>query len=183
MDHFIDIRVLPDPEFQPETLMNALYAKLHRALVQTALGQIGVSFPQHKKTLGDTLRLHGSKAHLIDLMALSWLQGLRDYTQCSELTSVPDAVSHRHVKRIQAKSANNKRMRSINKGWLTLEQAFERIPEDQQKRLTLPYAQIKSLSTGQPMRIYIEHCPLLEKPKTGKFSSYGLSANATIPWF
>jgi CRISPR-associated endonuclease Csy4 len=32
VDHFLDIRVLPDPEFGEEMLMAALFAKLHRAL-------------------------------------------------------------------------------------------------------------------------------------------------------
>ncbi len=32
MDHYLEIRVLPDPEFSSEMLMAALFAKLHRAL-------------------------------------------------------------------------------------------------------------------------------------------------------
>lgn len=32
MDHYFDLRVLPDPEFNTEMLMAALFAKLHRAL-------------------------------------------------------------------------------------------------------------------------------------------------------
>jgi CRISPR-associated endonuclease Csy4 len=32
MDHYLEIRVLPDPEFSEEMLMAALVAKLHRAL-------------------------------------------------------------------------------------------------------------------------------------------------------
>ena len=31
MDHYLEIRVLPDPEFSEEMLMAALMAKLHRA--------------------------------------------------------------------------------------------------------------------------------------------------------
>ena len=33
MDHYLDIRLLPDPEFPAPLLMNALFTKLHRALV------------------------------------------------------------------------------------------------------------------------------------------------------
>ncbi|MDS0116062.1 type I-F CRISPR-associated endoribonuclease Cas6/Csy4, partial [Enterobacter hormaechei subsp. steigerwaltii] len=47
MDHYIEIRVLPDPEFSEEMLMPALMAKLHRALGQRGKGDIGVSFPAH----------------------------------------------------------------------------------------------------------------------------------------
>lgn len=45
MDYFLDIRVLPDPEFSEEMLMAALFAKLHRALGARGKGDIGVSFP------------------------------------------------------------------------------------------------------------------------------------------
>jgi CRISPR-associated endonuclease Csy4 len=31
--HYLDIQVQPDPEFPAAHLMNALFAKLHRALV------------------------------------------------------------------------------------------------------------------------------------------------------
>ena len=33
MNYYWEIRVLPDPEFKETVLMNALFAKLHRALV------------------------------------------------------------------------------------------------------------------------------------------------------
>lgn len=45
MDHYFDLRVLPDPEFNTEMLMAALFAKLHRALGARGKGDIGVSFP------------------------------------------------------------------------------------------------------------------------------------------
>ncbi len=59
MDHYIEIRVLPDPEFSEEMLMAALMAKLHRALGQRGKGDIGVSFPAHGIKPGAVLRLHG----------------------------------------------------------------------------------------------------------------------------
>ena len=72
MDHHIDIDVRPDPEFPAHQLMNALYAKLHRALVAENSTRIGVSFPCFSlKTphLGTRLRLHGDVAALSALMA------------------------------------------------------------------------------------------------------------------
>lgn len=44
MDHYLEIRVLPDPEFSSEMLMAALFAKLHRVLGARGQGDIGVSF-------------------------------------------------------------------------------------------------------------------------------------------
>lgn len=183
MDHYLDIRVLPDPEFGQVELLNALYAKLHRVLPSLTQGRVGVSFPNHKKTLGECLRLHGTLADLLNLIEANWLQGMRDYIRLGELTPVPAGASHRTVRRVQAKSANNKRRRSVAKGWLSEEEALTRIPDNQQKVMTLPYAEMHSLSTGSRMRLYIEHGSLVSEPVSGTFNAYGLSATTTIPWF
>lgn len=44
MDHYIDIRLRPDPDFAPAMLMGALYNKLHRALFDLQAEDLGVSF-------------------------------------------------------------------------------------------------------------------------------------------
>jgi CRISPR-associated endonuclease Csy4 len=183
MDTYIDIKLLPDPEFDEQPLMNALFSKLHRAIGASAPGKLGVSFPAHGKRLGNHLRIHGALADITKLIEQTWLQGMKDYCQISEVCNVPANVKYRAVKRVQAKSAHNKRERSIRKGWLTPEEALERIPESQQKKLTQPYIQMKSLSNGNPMRVYIEHGPILDNHIDGEFNAYGLSNQATIPWF
>ena len=38
MDTYLEIRLLPDPEFVPTMLMNALFSKLHRGLVEQGGG-------------------------------------------------------------------------------------------------------------------------------------------------
>lgn len=183
MDHYLDIRVLPDPEFGQVDLLNALYAKLHRVLPSLTQGRVGVSFPNHQRTLGGCLRLHGTLDDLQTLLAAPWLQGLRDYIQLGVPMRIPATVGYRTVRRVQAKSAHNKRRRSVAKGWLSEAEALARIPDSQQKVMRLPYAELRSLSTGSRMRLYIEHGPLLAQPAVGPFNAYGLSATATVPWF
>lgn len=184
MDHYLDIKVLPDPEFAANTLMNALFSKLHRALAHAAKGQIGVSFPLAEQTLGPLLRLHGSPAALLVLMEQNWLKGLRDYTSASEILPVPAGVKHRTVQRVQVKSsAERLRRRSVSKGWLTESEAAERIPLSHEKRSKLPYLQLKSNSTGQAFYLFIQQGALLEEAVSGIFSDYGLSATATTPYF
>lgn len=184
MDHYLEIRVLADPEFTTQQLLDALFSKLHRALAQTTLGNIGISFPDAAKTLGGTIRLHGLADALAALQGTFWLKGLRDYTQVSEIQPVPDNAAYRVVKRVQVKSsAKRLRRRSVAKGWLTQEQAENQIPLSKEKRSNLPYLQLKSASTGQMFKLFIEQGPIQPIPSTGEFSAYGLSATATIPWF
>jgi CRISPR-associated endonuclease Csy4 len=184
MDHYLEIRVLPDPEFTEPLLMAALFAKLHRALGARGLGDIGVSFPEYGKTPGAVLRLHGSHAALNELEAGRWRAGLSDYCRCSTIAPVP-AVSHwRVVSRVQVKSSPERLLRrSVRKGWLSEEQAEARLQTMETQQTTLPYLSLKSLSSGQSFRLFFRHGDLLSAPVVGRFSSYGLSAQATIPWF
>jgi CRISPR-associated endonuclease Csy4 len=184
MDHYLDIRVLDDPEFSAQQLLNALFAKLHRTLALISAGQIGVSFPAAAKTLGGTLRLHGAAAALSALQSTFWFKGLRDYTQVGEILPVPDNAKFRIVKRIQVKSSVERlRRRSVKKGWLTEEQAAVKISATTEKRTNLPFLEVKSTSTGQLFKLFISQGPILSAPSTGEFSAYGLSATGTIPWF
>ncbi len=184
MDYYLDIKLFPDPEFEEQVLLNALFSKFHRGMSQIVPGEVGISFPEVAKRLGSVLRLHGNASSLNQLMAENWLKGMRDYCQIGEVQPVPEVVQYRTVRRVQAKSAWNKRKRSIAKGWLTEEEAQTKIPDEQQKNLKhLPFLQIKSLSNGNTMRIYVHHGELQNEPVSGTFNSYGLSATATIPWF
>jgi len=184
MGHYIEICLLPDTEFSPSLLMNALFAKFHRALVEAGHGEIGVSFPHVQKTLGDTVRLHGSQGALQRLMAIAWLKGLTDYTHVTAITAVPDNCKHRVVKRVQAKSSVERMYRrSVKKGWLSAEEAEARINAGKEQQLKLPFVQLKSHSSGQAFRLFIQQGKLLDAPVKGGFSAYGLSDLATVPWF
>ncbi len=105
MDHYIDIRLRPDPEFPAQVLLNALYAKLHKALVALATNSIGVSFPAHtNRHLGDVLRLHGSSEDLTALQALPWLGAMGEMVQTSPIAPVPATAQYRMVSRVQVQS-------------------------------------------------------------------------------
>lgn len=183
MDHYVEIKVLPDPEFGEIDLLNALFSKLHRHLGKIVDGRVGVSFPRYGHVLGNCLRLHGKKEDLLKLMESDFLKGMRDYTSSTTVIPIPEIAGYRTVKRVQSKSAHNKRRRSIAKGWLSEADAFERIPDSQQKTIKLPYAELKSLSNGNRMRVYVEHGSLQSTAVEGSFNAYGLSAYTTIPWF
>lgn len=184
MDHYLNIRVLADPEFSTQALLEALFAKLHRALVATGHGRIGVSFPRAGKTLGSQLRLHGGSGDLVELQSAGWLKGLRDYCECSEIIPIPTRVQYRVVRRVQVKSnAQRLRRRSVSKGWLTEEEALLRIPDNREQQCNLPFLRLKSLSSAQSFLLFIDQGELQETPVSGTFSAYGLSAIATVPWF
>lgn len=151
MDHYLEIKLPPDPEFVPTVLMNALFRKLHRALVELNNTGIGVSFPDvqpDRPTLGERLRLHGSADNLERLMARNWLTEMNDHVTLGELKHIPGKVSHRIVRRVQAKSSPERlRRRLIKRKGISEEEARRAIPDTMAKQLSLPFVVIKSRST------------------------------------
>lgn len=188
MDYYQNIKILPDPEFPPHMLMSALFAKLHRALVQLDSNAIGVSFPKvdhGKPSLGNLLRLHGTEKSLQALEEQNWLVRMLDHIEAAEMISVPANAQHCRVKRVQAKSSVERLRRRYCKRHegVTAQDVVALIPDSVEAHLSLPYLQLKSESTGQSFRLFIEHQAPQSQLITGVFNSYGLSTQATVPWF
>ncbi|WP_153100385.1 type I-F CRISPR-associated endoribonuclease Cas6/Csy4 [Paraburkholderia hayleyella] len=184
--HYIDITLLPDPEFSHAHLLGALVAKLHRVLVQLRSEDIGISFPQYRlgpRSLGQVLRLHGGETALQHLMTQPWLQGMRDHVKLSAAMPVPPGAGHRIVQRRQFKTnAERLRRRRMRRKGETAGQAAA-IPDSIERRPDLPYVQLRSASTGQAFCLFVEQETRLTGAVSGRFNSYGLSLGASVPWF
>ena len=188
MNRYIEIQILPDPEFVAPMLMNALFAKLHRGLSDLGSGAVGASFPdialESPYSLGERLRLHGDGQQLSRLMDLKWMTGMHDHTETSGLLNVPTNIQYRTFFRVQAKSsAERLRRRRIQRHGLDVEAAAQVIPQHVIERLKLPYIMLASRSTGQRFPLFVNASDLVDAAVAGKFGAYGLSRTATIPWF
>jgi len=185
--HYIEIKVIPDEETTAYQLMGGLYGKLHLALVRGQTNGVGVSFPGYRlvaKTLGTVLRLHASEETLNTLMANDWLKGLRDYVKLTPVLPVPDDAEHRTVYRKQFKTnVDRLRRRRMKRKGETVEEVIRAIPDEVVRSPELPYVLMRSLSTKQHFGLFIGMGPSQKCPSTGRFSCYGLSNEATIPWF
>jgi len=154
MDHYLEFRILPDPEFEPPILMNALFANLHRVLVQMENKQLGISFPKAQEEkpslLGDQLRIHGQLKELEQLQSQNWLTGMRDHVKVKEITPIPDDAQYQLVQRIQYKSnAERLRRRYAKRHPEESEEEIKvKFPDSIEKQSKLPYLRIKSQSTG-----------------------------------
>ena len=186
IDRYVDIRLRPDLDFAETHLMNALFSKLHFALVRINSIDIGVSFPDVnplRPSLGGCLRLHGYREALEALSAEDWMVGMHDHILLASMACVPASTSHRYVGRVQAKiSPERMRRRQMKRHGLNEEQVCAQIPQVVAQRLSLPYLTLPSRSTGQTFRLFIDHV-MAPAPTTGHFNAYGLSGSATVPWF
>jgi CRISPR-associated endonuclease Csy4 len=186
MDRYIDIRVLPDPEFAPSQLMSTLFAKFHRCLVHLHADDIGVSFPEvdaARPGLGAVLRIHGTDDAIGRLINVEWLTGMRDHVAISGVQAVPECVGYRRVRRVQAKSSAERiRRRQMRRHQWTEAEARERIPESVGRTLSLPYVTMESGSSHQRFLLFIDQQEA-GGSVVGSFNAYGLSSSATVPWF
>ena len=186
MHHYLDIQTRPDPEFPVNTLLGALVSKLHRALVTLEADDIGISLPDHEQVppLGSRLRLHGTQGRLYALMDQDWLRGMRDHVAIAEIGAVPKDAGHRIVRRRQYKTnVERLRRRRMKRHQESYEEACQRIPDSVEQRVRTPFLIVRSQSTGQAFSLFVEHGPVRSEPVEGRFSTYGLSTEATVPWF
>ena len=183
MNYYLDIHILPDPEFKETVLMNALHTKLHKALCDLESTTIGVSFPNNERTLGDRLRLHGSAEVLDKLQCQSWIGGMSGYCLQSDIQPVPSDSKFRNISRQQPTMSPAKLKRLFKRGSITDDEVKQYKVKMFAKGLDNPYLEIVSGSNGQRHRRYIEFGPLLDNPIKGAFDQFGLSKIATIPWF
>ena len=188
MQHYLDLQLRADPEFPAQQLMDALYAKLHRALVELGNERLAVTFPKMVATgarrgLGDRLRVIGPEADLSALQALPWLQGMRDHVEQTAMAPVPTGAQLGRLVRVQAKSGVDRmRRRAMRRHGLTEAQAQERLPDAAAERLDLPHLSLRSASTGQQYLLFLRF-EAAAAPVSGVFNTFGLGAAATVPWF
>lgn len=186
MDRYIEFRLLSDPENAPTQLMNVLYGKLHLALVELGTGDIGVSFPDAENVPlpGTRLRLHGTADALERLMRMNWTSGMHDYVTMSSVLPIPASAKFRSCYRVQAKSNPERlRRRMMKRHGVDAETAARQIPDSVAETLKLPYVKIKSLSSGKHFRLFFQLGPIEQEARHGVFNAYGLSQDATVPWF
>lgn len=185
----LDFHILPDADLPAAHIVSALYARLHRELVSLGTRHVAVSFPGmqvdvDRPTLGTCLRLLGPAAELDHLAQPRWLAGVQDHVSWQAPSAVPAGASHRSLRRVQAKSNPERlRRRLMKRHGLDATQAQSRIPDGCAQMLTLPYINMSSASTGQRFRLFLQLGPIEPQAAAGTFNFFGLSADATIPWF
>lgn len=185
--HYIDLRVVPDPETGAPQLLGALYDRVHLALATQRLDTIGVSFPgysRNPRAIGCVLRLHASADALRQFLQADWLKGMRDHVRMTEVALAPADALHRVVCRRQFKtSAERLRRRRMRRKGETAAEAAVAIPLSVERRPDLPYLRLHSHSTGQAFHLFIALGPPATRPTAGTFDAYGLSHTATVPCF
>lgn len=171
---------------------------------------IGVSFPEYKMdekygVLGSKLRLFApDEAALTQLDTNKWLARLSDYVHCTGIRPVPGAVkgytiyrreqpkigrerlARRYAKRhdLDYENALNTKVElsAKPKAGMECEKMLMSYNEMLHKIISTPFIRLKSLSSGNTFCLWIKKNEV-ENSSDGTFTTYGLSATATVPEF
>ena len=183
MNHYIDIRINPDAEMRENVLLNKVYTKFHKRLHDLASSDIGVSFPEYNIKLGRILRIHGTNQRLQILQSENWLGGLVGYCDVSEVQQIPDQTSYRTVSRKQSNMTDAKLRRLIKRGSIKSDEIKCYKARMFQQGIDNPFLELDSTSNGHKHRRYLSFGDLQKRATVGNFDQFGLSKQATIPWF
>lgn len=193
MNHYIEITLRPDAEVGLGFIWQKVYQQIHLALVEVKDADekvnVGVSLPKYgSKTfpLGDTVRLFGNMPEDLKALRLDhWLGRLSDYVAMTGIREVPQHIeNHVCFRRKQPKMDFMKRVeKQAKRHGVSIEAALEHFSNyAKDDQLTLPFVSVYSQTSKQHFPLFIEK-NATPSPVTGKFDTYGLSKEATVPWF
>ncbi|MEA2091526.1 MAG: type I-F CRISPR-associated endoribonuclease Cas6/Csy4 [Campylobacterota bacterium] len=189
MKYYIDIKLLPEVDISLGFLWKKVYQQIHLALVEAKDEAIALSFPGYGDKifpLGDRLRVFAQ--NIDDLEALSldkWLNRLQDYCFVSKIKETPKVDKYVSFTRKQVKYHDDVLKRATHQAKrrdISIEEALKHFEGYKEKKNNLPFIQVKSLSSEQELKLFIEKKELNEE-MLGVFNTFGLSKTATIPWF
>lgn len=197
MNYYQELTLIPqDKDWSPYFLWSQLYTQLHLAFVEHKDAQeqvpYGVSFPQYRvdhkanrvfMTLGAKLRIFAHTSEQLEQLNLpKWLDRLLDYVHVTRIKTVPQdqVVGYLTVTRNRIKPFHPKRNAAYAARRGISEDAAKQHFEQSSQLKPLPFAQLKSLTTGQLFTLNIEQ-KTADEACQGMFSTYGLSATSTIP--
>lgn len=205
MKNYVEITLLPNADIALYFLWQKVYQQIHIGFADIKREDdtipIGVSFPGYdseNNLLGSKLRLFAeNKEQLESLNVNKCLCRLLDYVHISSIKEVPSNIgAFALFKRQQVKSSISRlARRKAKRHEIDFEAALASLNGFEEKHTKAPFVQMESLSTENGVkgddgtgngrhkfRLFIVK-RLFDQPQKGTFNCYGLSQQATVPWF
>lgn len=199
MKFYIEITLLPGADIDLYYLWSKVYQQIHLSLVamQDENGKVpvGIALPEYNEKeyqLGSKLRLFASEESVLnELNIKAWIKNLHDYVHLTGIRAVPETVrsfavySRKQINRSQSKLKRIIKRKAIRDG-ISIEEAGKYLQNDSASKngqLKQPFINIKSLSTGERFRLFIEKEIVLENSINMEFNTYGLNKKSNVPEF
>lgn len=198
-----EITLIDHVEISPYFIWSKVYGQLHIAFAEHKNNEdkvpFGVSFPQYsydeakkKGSLGKKVRIFAPTKEALEALNLNlWLVRLLDYVHIQSIKEVPKNVSQYAIyKRKQMKGVNRVQKdrarfaQSYAKANnISLDEAMELYQNMSVRETHLPFIQMLSLTSDQRFKLFIEKQMISGNSSEKLFTTYGLSAGASVPEF
>nr|WP_298891498.1 type I-F CRISPR-associated endoribonuclease Cas6/Csy4 [uncultured Acinetobacter sp.] len=203
MNFYQEITIIEQAEIPLYFIWSKLYTQLHLAFVEqkddTEQITYGVSFPQYRLHeqkqlghLGSKIRIFAnSPAELEQLNLQKWLDRLEDYVHVTRPREVPQDKITGYANYNRTRPLKNKQTRILHQAKrrnISVEESAKYFEQFTEQKRGEPFIQLKSQSSSdidQPKHefsLYISK-QNVETENSGKFGTYGLSQNSTVPEF
>jgi CRISPR-associated endonuclease Csy4 len=197
-----EITCLPDHEISVGFVIGKVMNILHLALVGVSQNgktcPVGISFPGYllpgEKSgeedstfpLGNKIRLVAlNEADLVGLELSIKLARLSDYVHISSVRVLQRQVKKYMIyKRFQPKGSKERLIRrQMKRKGKTEEEIISNYANLDLRPCDLPFINIRSHSTGENFRLFIDRIECEKPTSEWVFSTYGLSSQASVPHF
>lgn len=199
--HYVEMECLPDGHVSVGFLMGRLTHALHLTFVQAtpagARCDYGVSFPEYelpdgprgsfnagRPPIGRRVRVFSKSEDALD--GLPWsraLSRLDDYVHRTAVRPCGRSTDYAIYARRQVPGSIGRQIRrAMKRHGLSEGQATERYASYSRAECLLPYVDMRSESSDQRFRLFIDRRPAPPSDAWG-FSTYGLSTDVPLPTF
>jgi len=184
MKFYLDININSDLDVHQNKVMSLVFQNVHQSIVSLGVGKIAVSFPKvASNTLGKLIRLHGDENDLNLFLEKNFLLNIKVYCYIEQVKEIPNEVVFKKISRIRSNMSQSKLRRLIKRGSISENEISIYMEKMLKNNLLNPYLDLYSESTKRTFRMFFQFSNFLTEAQAGEFDSYGLSDDATIPWF
>lgn len=203
MNYYIELTLIENGNTTLYKTWSKIFTQIHLAFVEQkdSNNQIvyGVSFPEYRFNdqakigfLGSKIRIFAPTKEALEALNLNlWLVRLLDYVHIQSIKEVPTNVNQYAIyKRKQMKGVNRVQKdrarfaQSYAKANnISLDEAMELYQNMSVRETHLPFIQMLSLTSDQRFKLFIEKQMISGNSSEKLFTTYGLSAGASVPEF
>lgn len=200
--YYQEITCLPDQEISSGFVLGRVMDAVHLAMVNiTAAGEacpVGISFPEYRvlsaepppigagPPIGSKIRLFSrAEPDLVGLNLAGQLSRLSDYVHWTSVRLLERRLTRYAIyQRRQTKSSKERLMRrQMKRQGLSEAEVQERYATFRPRHCELPYVNLRSHSTGERFRLFVDRQDAAAATDAWGFSTYGLSAAVPVPHF
>ncbi len=187
--YYQEIKLLPH-DLSLAFVWQRLYQELHLRLVEHQEKEgspIGFGFPDYGVKsegfpVGERLHLFGTEQALRSFELAKALNKFSEYVNITAVQAVPPNTSFVRYKRYQPKYNNLERLarRYAKRHNISFEEALQKYESKKQEISRLPFLQLKSHSSQNYFKLFIQKEDASSETQPQFFSTYGLSKSGSI---